>query len=927
MGDESPASKCLFQVELRVELAAGQLCAYPNVFGFRDAEDATLSLLYGDSPVRAVGHGCDAVAKDTPFGHTVKTQALPIAEVRATSTITRDSDDNEISVGMRALADWDDIAISSIEHLVKSYGAWIRDQHALVTALPKQPAKTANRHLAQCEMFLSDIREGWEMAKSNADVRQCLQWTSLAMAEQQRSYQAATRTITQTEAGLRIAPPTRTLVNEPVWRGFQIAFLLASIGPAIDSTHPRRTSLDVIWMPTGGGKTEAYLGLAAFTILWRRLNSEDKDGYKVGDTTILMRYTLRLLTAQQLQRTASLICALEYIRKTETPRLGKRRFTVGAWLGSTSTPNTHDGEYGAVKRLNKYMKSKRGDRPFLLSRCPWCACQFVDDAKNVYGYDVQSLETGGTRMRAKCPDPDCLFSIKQDGKGAGLPVYEVDKDLYERPPTFIIATVDKFAMLAWRDDPRAFFGIGRDGKRTRVGPDLVIQDELHLITGPLGSLVGLYEAGIAALCTHDDGQVPQFVAATATTRAYEPQAKKVFGVQDVRLVPPPALSITDSFFSHVDETTPPRVHVGICATGLGQFTHTQARVFASLAHAVGSLSRTDDQGADYYWSNLAFFGSLRDLGTAKSLLTTDIGAYQWNLVRATGVNSGQTKNGKQRPRRYLQPIELTGNSSQSASENLERLERSSKEKGCVDLALATSVIEVGVDISRLGLLTIVRQPKTVGTYIQVSGRVGRRAKDGPGLVVVILNPQAGRDTSHYERFTAFHDRLYETVEPATVTPFTDASLERGIRGVVASVVRQLRPAGDTVVSAEDAERAQAIVEYLGNRAATLENLAAATRVRERWQFAASQLDAARSESLPWGTAFGRSRQFLHIAGDSRDEDLETASWSVLTSLRNVDATAGTRISADWIRTTPGVAPSVVGLTEEPALDRHAEAEW
>jgi len=928
-GDQHPASGCIFQVELRAELSSGELLEYPNALGPMDEEDATLSLLYTDSPVRAVGHGCDAIAEDTPAGHLVRSQALPIAAVRATSTDTTDTNGNVILVGMKALGDWEAGAVTAVERIITSYDAWVREKRGAAQTLGGRTAATAVNHLAKCDAFLADMREGWELARSDADVQQCLRWACYAMAEQQRSYRATTRTVTKVNDGLKISPSTRLLGPEPAWRGFQIAFILASIAPSVQPDHARRRAVDVIWMPTGGGKTEAYLGLAAFTILWRRLHDEDKENQLAGDTTVLMRYTLRLLTTQQLQRTASLICALERIRQAENEVLGKRRFTVGAWLGSASTPNTHDHSYGAVAKLRSYKTTKRGDRPFLLSRCPWCACQFVDDAKNVYGYDIQPLSRGRTRMRARCPDQACPFHTPENEPGLGLPVYEVDSDIYERSPTFIIGTVDKFAMLAWREEPRSFFGIATTGLRERPGPDLIIQDELHLITGPLGSLVGLYETGISALCLHDGGHHPRIVAATATTRAYEAQAKQVFGTEAVRLLPPPGLSIEDSYFSHTDDRNPARVHVGICATGLGQFARSQARVFASLAHAVGALSTDNEEASDYYWTNLAFFGSLRDLGTAKSILTTDIGAYQWNMVRATGVASGPVKNGRRLSNRFLQSIELTSASSQSASENLQRLERAHTERGCADLALATSVIEVGVDVSRLGLLTIVRQPKTAATYIQVSGRVGRVAKKGPGLVVVIFSPLAGRDISHYERFTSFHNRLYEAVEPATVTPFTDAALERGMRGVVASVVRQTRPmeVAGAQVTAEDTVRAGAIVEQIADRAEALFDQAAATRVRSQWKLAADELDAARIESLPWGTVNGHTRQFLRVASDTRDEDAETASWPVLTSLRNVDATAGTRIHADWVRVAPTPPLRIPGAAESRAGDSEEEAEY
>lgn len=928
---DHPAAGCLFQVELQAELAPGTLREYPNALGQRDEEDASLSFLYQSHPVRAVGHGCDAIAEDTSSGHLLRSQVMPVARILATSTETIDLTGQPVAVSMKGLGDWSDTALVGIERIIEGYGDWVSRQQTNAQSLSGAVSQTARRHLEKCDEFLSDIKEGWAMAKSDPEIQQCLRWASHAMAEQQRSYRANTRAVNMVEGKILIEPGTRDLGPEPMWRGFQIAFLLANLAPTVDLNHRRREIVDVIWMPTGGGKTEAYLGLAAFTMLWRRLHDRDKDQINIGDTTVLMRYTLRLLTAQQLQRTASLICALEVIRRDHKSQLGKRRFSVGAWLGTASTPNTHDGSYGAVKTLQNYKDKKRGARPFLLSRCPWCACQFVDDSKQVYGYDVQTLSAGKKRMRARCPDEACPFHVPDGAAGAGLPVYEVDEDIYERPPTFIIGTVDKFAMLAWNERPRSFFGISKAGLRELPGPDLIIQDELHLITGPLGSLVALYESGISILCEHDGGRRPRILAATATTRRYDAQVKQVFAAQSVRLVPPPGLSIDDSYFAHSDQQSPPRVHVGVCTTGLGQFARSQARVFASLAHAVGALSATDPETADYYWTNLAFFGSLRDLGMAKSLLSTDVTAHQWNLVRATGSKSGlSNKSGDQASYRYLRSIELTSASTQSASESLEKLSISNTQKECLDLALATSVIEVGVDVSRLGLLTIVRQPKTAATYIQVSGRVGRKGLQGPGLVIVILNALAGRDISHYERFSAFHSRLYEAVEPATVTPFTDAILERGLRGVVASVIRQTRSTslGATEgISTEDLVRADAIAGQLASRAAQVTDHLAKARVMSHWGLASDQLEASRQAALAWGNVGERKRQLLTVAGEiTRSED-EMPTWQVLTSLRNIDATAGSLASPDWV--SPFRSSGQLGLesSREKSDGSREEPEW
>jgi hypothetical protein len=920
-GSEHPAGSCLYQTELCVETKVGTVEKYPNGLGSlveSDDEDATFDLLYKDHPIKAVGHGCDAVFEASENGDTVKSQALPRAEVLTTSTSTSD-EFGKIEVEMLALADWNPKALAAISRLIDRYENWIDEKSS-----PGE-GRTADDHLEACRNFLADIREGWQLALTNDDVRRCLCWTSRSMAMQQEAYGAILRPLKVAEdETASVGGKVLRNGDPPTWRSFQIAFLLANLAPTIDSKHKRRNTLDVIWMPTGGGKTEAYLALAAFVMLWRRLRASDKS-IGIHETVVMMRYTLRLLTAQQLQRTASLVCALEIIRRDNKEVLGSTRFTVGAWLGQKSTPNRRRN---AVDDLQKFKRGSTGQsRPFLLSRCPWCACDFFDQNRNVQGYSIQQLPI--RRMQASCPNPECDFHLSKTV--AGLPVYEVDEDIYERPPTFLIGTVDKFAMLAWRREGRSFFGFDESGHRVRNGPDLMIQDELHLITGPLGSLVGLYEAGIAALCQHDGGIPPRIIAATATTKAYKKQTRGVFASGEARLLPPPGIRIEDSFFAFIDKDLPPRLYMGICATGLGKFPRTQARVFASLAHAVGVLAEENAESADYYWTNLSFFGSLRDLGTAKTLIATDLRAHQWNLASTT-TRSGNKNADGQGAYRFLRQIELTSASSHSATEALDRLLLNRSSPGSADLALATSVVEVGLDIQRLGLLTIVRQPKTTATYIQVSGRVGRNAEKGPGLVIVLFNPSAGRDVSHYERFTSFHQRLYEAVEPATVTPFTDAVLERGLRGVIATVVRQTRPfdIGPDVVCAEDEHLASMAVRALQRRAREVSDNSdgAADLVGRQWSQASLELRTASEQSLPWGEPGPATENAFLRTADIRPGGVPLhAVWPVLTSLRSVDATAGLRIDSDWIRVRPDAQMAIPRSRDLEGNDTDRESEW
>lgn len=878
----------VFQTYLEAKIPRGTLQEYPQSLGPPDKEDLSLKLLYSKHPIYAIGHGCGAKVENSFENTIIKSEILPQASVSAIGFNIEDKKGNAIELGMESLSRWDSHTIIGIESMIASYKSWIEEQKT--KTIKDDFKQIASDHIQECEKFSRDIDEGWELVKNDTSVRRCFQWINQAMAFQQLAYQAKTRQIVNGD--VKGQEPTQTTSNRPpAWRGFQLGFLLANLTSIVDKNHPNSKLVDVIWIPTGGGKTEAYLAVAGFVILWQRLNSENK---KNDGTAVLMRYTLRLLTAQQLQRVASLICALEVLRSQEKESLGTKRFVVGAWLGSTSSPNSRKD---AIKRLKDFKNSRRSaELPFLLNRCPWCATTLLDSSQKGqrnYGYQEQTTN-GISRVQPFCLNPNCKFST------IGIPVYEVDEDIYKRPPSFLLGTVDKFAQLSWRSDVRSIFGIDKQGNRERPAPGLIIQDELHLITGPLGSLVGLYEAAIRILCEHDGGSSPKILAATATTRAYKKQIEGVFSRKTSRLVPPPGIDIGDSYFAHTDVKKPPRKYLGICSTGIPQFSRIQMRTIASVAHAVGSLRKDpNDNLSNYYWTNLVFFGSLRDLGSAKSLLATDLKGQQWNLYRYTSTHSGKNNEALTSYRNLYNTIELTSASTQSASDSLEKLQYSSIDKKCIDIALATSVIEVGVDVSRLGLLTIVHQPKTAASYIQVSGRVGRD-EQGPGLVLVLLSPSVSRDISHYERFISYHDRLYESVEPASVTPFTDASLDRGLRSVVAAIVRQIKKEENIdQITQEDIESAQKAIDNIIKNAP----LEAEAKITTTWRPALAELEKAFEQNLTWGSAKDKnSNQFLRTL-DSKPPNTRTT-WPVLNSLRNVDSMVGVQISDRWISLLP-----------------------
>ena len=595
------------------------------------------------------------------------------------------------------------------------------------------------------------------------------------------------------------------------WRAFQIAFLLMSLRGTCDPQHEERSFVDLIWFPTGGGKTEAYLGLLAFTIFYHRLGDEPAGGCEV-----LMRYTLRLLTAQQFQRAGLLFCAMESMRRS--PRhagtLGDKEFRLGMWVGGEATPNSRQQAKAALAQLRRDASS---ENPFVLLKCPWCHAKFgpLEQGQpshlqrqrrrrrtfqtRVLGYQPATVR-GSETVVFRCPDSRCEFGSDPANPGKPpLPIVVVDEDLYAEPPDLLIGTVDKFAMLAWNPEVRRIFGLGPDGNRCGRPPSLIIQDELHLISGPLGSMVGAYESLIDELCTDRAGGStirPKIVASTATISQAEEQIRALYAREEVRLFPPSGLEAGDSFFAQEDRdrsgrAKPGRMYVGVLAPSHGSPQISLSRVFAVLLQypAIMPILDDGDSERDPWWTLLTFFNSLRELGTAATLLVADARDYLRVILSRHGLPYSDI-------RQLFNRDELTSRVRSDkiplAIQKLETPFRAAArgDEEAVDVCLASNIIEVGVDIDRLSLMTIVGQPKTTSQYIQVSSRIGRK-QDAPGLVVVAYNPAKPRDRSHYERFRSFHQGLYAQVEPTSVTPFSPPAVERALPGLLVATARQL----------------------------------------------------------------------------------------------------------------------------------------
>jgi hypothetical protein len=758
-----------------------------------DWDDRVADLQYRDASEYVVGHNVSANAVLGPDGdcREVATTWIPVAEVE--KVVPAHVEDVEF--GMEALAGLqaaDDVR-AKVGPLVEAYLTWIADQAR------KAPTEPCHASVA-AEMLGLARRAGERVAAGLRSLDDPLVLESFRIANRAMAAAARQRQAQGTEGG---SPQPAAA---PAWRPFQLAFLLMNLSGIADPLHADRDLVDLLFFPTGGGKTEAYLGLAAFTMVLRRLRNP---GLSSAGVSVLMRYTLRLLTLDQLGRAAALVCALELERQRDVQRLGPWPFEIGLWVGTSATPNVMgrkgDTDEHSARTLTRrfQLDSRRYPSPIPLQNCPWCGTPFSTNSFTLLPDADQP-----TDLRITCMNRRCAFTGDNP-----LPILSVDEPIYRRLPCFLIATVDKFASLPWvgrtgalfgkvdRHDGEGFYGPCDPGKGKALAgplqpPDLVIQDELHLISGPLGTMVGLYETAIEHLCSRVAGDRvvrPKVVASTATVRRAERQIRALFGRTQVDVFPPPGPDRRDSFFARTVPTAQKngRMYVGIAAPGRS-LKVAMLRTYLCLMGAAGR-SWSDAGGAkaprnpaDPYMTLVGYFNSLRELGGSRRIVEDEV------VHRLPTIGSRKRVGEKEGPfadRHIEGPLELTSRENTArVAETKRRLALTFAEKDCVDAALATNMISVGLDITRLGLMVVLGQPKTAAEYIQTTSRVGRD-DERPGLVVTLMNVHRPRDRSHYERFRAWHETFYRSVEATSVTPFSPRAVDRGIAAVTVALAR------------------------------------------------------------------------------------------------------------------------------------------
>ena len=823
---QNPKESILYQTFFEIAVSAGRFEKYPESrrpFNHLDLEEQSLALLYRESATWGIGHGCAAGwdAEPNQVPETLYADIMPAVQL---PSMTPDIQLNgtAVSLSMRALANLPDDgtgpAWKSLDDLYAGYETWIQQKQEEAATLPAQLREVANRHLIACGDCLARINAGIQLLRNQTEIgvraRRAFRLANLSMLLQQiATKQLSRRPLGWTSTHRIVAAQGEHRSPWSIyqsgledtrlgyWRAFQIAFLLMSLDGVRHGESPDREVVDLVWFPTGGGKTEAYLAVVAFYLFHERLLIENAGTNPKRDgTNVLMRYTLRMLTTQQFQRAASLICAMEYLRRNPTTtgvgNISGQRFSLGLWLGGEGSPNTCSA---ARTELSKYRRGDIEGSPLVLTECPWCRSQIgrfdgpipngVPAAQKTVG--ITDVANEGPMLH--CTDATCSYAHSNHTNW--LPVEVIDERLYQHPPSLVIATADKLAMIAYRPAAGALFGrrfVAGALHQESLPPGLIIQDELHLISGPLGTMYALYEGIFERLCSYEKAGKwikPKLIASTATIRGAADQVLSLYARTHTQLFPSPGLMMGDSFFGKyardaAGRLQDGRLYLGIHANDYGSVLTTQVRAFSS---ALFRPFRFDAARRDPWWTLLAFYNSIRELGGAKTLFDSDIRSRLKFMFNRENFGPNDRRN-----MRIVE--ELTSRLSQAdivtMMDRLSMPYSLTDNAAVMDACLASNIIEVGVDIDRLSLMGVVGQPKTTATYIQVTGRVGRRWWERPGLILMVYNPSKSRDRSHFEQFHSYHRRLYERVEPTTATPFALSALQRGLSGALLAWARQ-----------------------------------------------------------------------------------------------------------------------------------------
>lgn len=868
--------KTLFDVTFSCVIDKGIVGDYPTVdYALLSESEQEIELQYSHKKVYAVGHGA-AVNWQVDGRHKVHEIMADFMPIQEVPQVTADLSDKNLEkvLSMEFLSQTEHQTQAVCDELFKFitlYEHWINGQSEALISIEAKHQSAGKRLVGRMQNAYRRMQSGIELIRQDSQVATAFADANRAMAMQMKH-------------------PSKS------WRAFQLAFILTALVSVTYEDDEFRNTVDLIWFPTGGGKTEAYLGLTAYQILYRRLRYKQSG----GGTTVLMRYTLKLLTTQQFLRACRLICALELIRREKEFDFGQETISIGLWVGDSASPNT------VQKAQQLFVKAKQNKdfSYFVLEKCPWCDTPFNE----------HNFQTDG-QFYFICTNTQCYYS------GLKLPCQIVDEMLYKTPPTLLLATIDKLAILAWEERSSVFFG-ERVRDIPNRPPELIIQDELHLIANALGSVAGIYESALQTVLASRYVK-PKYIASTATIKEAQSQVQRLFA-KDLAIFPPQGLSTEDAFFAKTVDLSirAGRLYVGYFAPLLNRQKNLAPLAgLLLLAPFVCFGHHQDEYEAwlDAWWTQLVYHGSLKGVGNSHTSFDSAVRKRYEQYVKEFFKAAGLYDNDKEKQKRIdtwlqeqgfdinfyqevlLKKIEqrirpsikqLTSNS--TASENariFNQLDLKCHEDNMVDVVLATNMVATGLDVARLALMVINGQPITTAEYIQASSRVGR--SDVAGVVFVNYYRDQARSLSHYENFYPYHQSFYRYVEPTSVTPYT---YQARCRALHAALVISLRHGSTHLLGNDRArylnlneEQTIRIIDILKDYCAKADperadtTLAHIDKLLEEWQNYRDKNKTEFRQTLYYYNSQKGTASLLRHHGQDKN-----GLWETLTNMRNVE---------------------------------------
>lgn len=593
------------------------------------------------------------------------------------------------------------------------------------------------------------------------------------------------------------------------WRQFQLGFIVSQL-PALlaretssdsDDDFARRVNrafddVGVLWFPTGGGKTEAYLGLLSVTLLFDRLRG------KTRGVSAWMRFPLRMLSLQQLERLSKVIAGLNVLRAEEADIKHGDAFAIGYFVGDGVTPNSISEE--AMASFSSRADAREKLR--VLTKCPFCASRV-------------RIEVDRARWRVlhRC-DNDSCFSNTSPSMGAyrgSLPLCITDNEVYRFLPSVLVGTVDKLAIIARSQYFTHIIGgpkqlceihgytsydscIERFGAKCQASskklktlpasldpvPALLIQDELHLLRSELGVFNGHYE-GLLKFIGSKTSRAPKVLAATATIEAYDAQAFHLY-LSKAKRFPAPSFQNGESFYATSTPLQLRRTFVGI-------LNHTKG-IEDAVNRAIG-LYWAEIRRLEKEPSRVAEIINRTDLSDedCRDLLRL----YDLSLIyvnrKATG-GSVLTRLGRVNAalaREALAPVEgklLTGdNPVEDVGATLDRIDADRRDTPAprLNVLIATSLISHGVDLERINSMVMAGMPSRYAEYVQSTSR---SARTHPGLVFVCFKGSDAREASQFEFFFPMHEHMDRLIEAVAVNRFASFAPRKTVPGLLAGLL-------------------------------------------------------------------------------------------------------------------------------------------